>query len=208
MDFTDILGDLLGHKTSRGGRGTDVLNDMFNRRRRAPSSSGSAPLPNEIEGKARELEDILDVANERHNQRRSGRPPAQPAPSHRERTGTSSHPTNDQALILVRAMLNAAKADGQLDREEQDKIMQRLGGSSREAMAFLRDEFARPLDVHEFARSVPIGMEQQVYTMSLVAIDLDTGREAKYLLELANSMRLSPEIREQIHQRYGAPSIY
>jgi uncharacterized membrane protein YebE (DUF533 family) len=105
-------------------------------------------------------------------------------------------------------MLNAAKADGQLDREEQDKIMQRLGGSSREAMAFLRDEFARPLDVHEFARSVPIGMEQQVYTMSLVAIDLDTGREAKYLLELANSMRLSPEIREQIHQRYGAPSIY
>jgi uncharacterized membrane protein YebE (DUF533 family) len=51
-------------------------------------------------------------------------------------------------------------------------------------------------------------MEQQVYTMSLIAIDLDTGEEAKYMMELAESLRLPAEVREQIHQRLGAPSIY
>jgi uncharacterized membrane protein YebE (DUF533 family) len=51
-------------------------------------------------------------------------------------------------------------------------------------------------------------MEQQVYTMSLIAIDLDTGEEAKYLMELSESLRLPTAVREQIHQRLGAPSIY
>jgi uncharacterized membrane protein YebE (DUF533 family) len=204
MDLTDILGSILGQKTSTPSRGTDVLNDIFNRRK----SGSSKSLPDEIENKAKELEDILDVAKQRHDRRQSGQPSTQTAPSDRQRTGTGGMPDNDRALVLVRAMLNAAKADGQLDDQEQQKIFQRLGTTSREAVQFLREEIAKPLDVHEFARSVPIGMEQQVYTLSLITIDLDTGREAKYLLDLANSMRISPEVREQIHQRYGAPSIY
>ncbi len=166
--------------------------------------------PSDIESAARELEDMLNVANDRDTQRRAGRPPAAPAPSApagRDQPGASGS-ANDSALVLVRAMVNAAKADGQIDQTEQQNILQRLGDSSRQAIQFLRDEFAKPLDVHEFARSVPIGMEQQVYTMSLIAIDLDTGREAKYLLELANSLRIPADVREQIHQRYGAPSIY
>jgi uncharacterized membrane protein YebE (DUF533 family) len=204
MDLTDILGSILGQKTSTPSRGTDVLNDIFNRRK----SGSSQPLPNEIENKAKELEDILDVAKQRHDRRQSSQPSTQTAPSDRQRTDSGGALDNDRALVLVRAMLNAAKADGQLDDQEQQKIFQRLGTTSPEAVQFLRDELAKPLDVHEFARSVPIGMEQQVYTLSLITIDLDTGREAKYLLDLANSMRISPEVREQIHQRYGAPSIY
>jgi uncharacterized membrane protein YebE (DUF533 family) len=51
-------------------------------------------------------------------------------------------------------------------------------------------------------------LEQQVYTMTLVAIDLNTGKEAKYLMELAESLRLPMDIREQIYKRLGAPSIY
>ena len=69
-------------------------------------------------------------------------------------------------------------------------------------------EFARPLNLREFASSIPVGMEQQVYMLSLVAIDLDTGKEAKYLLELSEALRLPVDVREQIHQRLGAPSIY
>ncbi len=73
--------------------------------------------------------------------------------------------------------------------------------------SLLREEFAKPLDVREFAWSVPLGMEQQVDTMSLVAIDLDTRREAKYFLDLAHGLRIPADVREQIHQRLGAPSI-
>ncbi len=115
---------------------------------------------------------------------------------------------DERALIVIRAMVNAAKADGRLDQEEQDKILKQLRNPTNEHIQFLRDEFARPLDVRGFAMSVPVGMEQQVYTASLIAIDLDTGEEAKYLMELAENLRLSPEIRQQIHERLGAPSIY
>ena len=51
-------------------------------------------------------------------------------------------------------------------------------------------------------------MEQQVYTMSLIAIDLDTNREARYLTQLADALRIPADVREQIHQRLGAPSMY
>ena len=64
------------------------------------------------------------------------------------------------------------------------------------------------MDLAGFAASVPLGMEQQVYSVSLMTINLDSGEEAKYLLQLSQALRLSPEVREQIHQRYGAPSIY
>jgi uncharacterized membrane protein YebE (DUF533 family) len=114
---------------------------------------------------------------------------------------------SERALVLVRAVLNAAKSDGQLDRAEQQSILEHLGDASRETIQFLRDEFAKPLNVGEFARSVPIGMEQQVYTLSLIAIDLDTRREADYLTQLANALRIPKEIREQIHERLGAPGI-
>ena len=77
-----------------------------------------------------------------------------------------------------------------------------------ETLQFLQDEFDRPLDLRGFAMSVPVGMEQQVYTLSLMTINLDSGSEAKYLKELGDTLRLSQEVREQIHQRVGAPSVY
>jgi uncharacterized membrane protein YebE (DUF533 family) len=105
-------------------------------------------------------------------------------------------------------MVNAAKADGRLDRDEQQAIIDRMANPTRESIDFLRQEFARPLNVDEFAREVPIGMEQQVYTMSLIAIDLDTGSEATYLMDLAERLRIPVDIREKIHQQLNAPSIY
>jgi uncharacterized membrane protein YebE (DUF533 family) len=209
MDPFDILGSILGHKTSRRGKGTDVLNDMYKRKPRTSTpSSLSPPKQDDIERAARELEDMLNVANDRHTQRRAGSTPPTTAPPVSHGQSPASTSDNDRALILVRAMVNAAKADGQIDQSEQQNILQRLGDSSREAVQFLRNEFAKPLDVHDFASSVPLGMEQQVYTLSLITIDLDTGKEANYLLELSKALRISPEVREQIHQRYGAPSVY
>ena len=105
-------------------------------------------------------------------------------------------------------MVNAAKSDGKIDQAEQDSIIKHLRDRSPETIQFLREEFQRPLDTRGFALSVPVGMEQQVYTMSLIAIDLDTGKEAKYLTELAENLRLSDEVRGQIHQRLGAPNIF
>jgi len=104
-------------------------------------------------------------------------------------------------------MVNAAKSDGRVSQTEQQNILNRLESASREAIEFLREEFARPLDVRDFAWSVPLGMEHQVYAMSLAAIDLDTNPEAQYLSELAHGLQISPDDCSEIHQRLGAPAI-
>ena len=115
---------------------------------------------------------------------------------------------NDQALILVRAMLNAAKADGRVDEAERARILERLGDIDPEEAAFLREELASPLDVDAFARSVPPAMAQQVYAVSLTAIDLDTNPEARYLDALARGLGVAPETCNRIHDELSVPRLY
>ena len=213
MDMIDILGGILGEKAGKSGRGSDVLKDIFGRSSRR-SSPSKIPTEEQIEKQARELEDMLSVAKDRHdryqapsNERREAAP-REPAPREPSSSGSSSKESGERALILIRAMVNAAKADGQIDNDEQQKIISRLSDRSRETIDFLRQEFARPVNVGEFARSVPLGMEQQVYMLSLITMDLNTAGEAQYLTELSDALRISPEVRNQIHERVGAPSIY
>lgn len=116
---------------------------------------------------------------------------------------------NDQATILIRAMVNAAKSDGRIDQTEQDNIVSKLGEDVSEAeVNFLREEFSAPLDVAGFARSVPQGLEQQVYFLSLTSIELDTQNEAQYLGQLAQAMNLDPNVCNQIHDQVQAPRIF
>jgi len=114
----------------------------------------------------------------------------------------------DQAKVLLKAMISAAKADGNIDEEEQRKITEHLGDISPEEARFVRTEISTPLDTQGLIRSVPRGMEQQVYFMSLLAIDLDSNAEAHYLDELAKGLNISKDICNQIHAKVGAPALY
>ena len=189
----------------------------------SPSSRGTSP--DDIAAQARELEDILITAGDRQARRTpSAAPTPTPTPQPRQQAPTrvpqsapkqtpqghfppATDPQQEQAKVLVRAMVSAAKADGQISQEEQQSILQQIGDTSPEAIAFLRAEFSKPADVRELAWSVPLGMEQQVYTISLVAIDRYTDREASYLRELAHGLRLAPDVCNQIHQRFGIPGL-
>ena len=51
-------------------------------------------------------------------------------------------------------------------------------------------------------------MEQKAYSMSLMAIKLDTKEEADYLRQLAQSLRIPPDVCNQIHQQQNAPLMY
>ena len=116
---------------------------------------------------------------------------------------------NDQAVLMIRAMVNAAKSDGRVDEKEQENIVSKLGDDvSQDEIAFLKQEFAAPLDVASFASSVPQGLEQQIYALSLTSIDLDTNTEAQYLGQLAQGLKLDPNLCNQIHDQVGAPKIF
>jgi len=122
--------------------------------------------------------------------------------------GVQYEQATDQATILIRAMINAAKADGQVDRDEQQKIIGKLGDVTQDEIDFVNRELNQPLDVELFIRSIPRGMEQQVYTVSLMAIDLDSNAEAQYLHKLAQGTGISPEVCNLLHERLGAPALY
>lgn len=116
---------------------------------------------------------------------------------------------NQQAELIIRAMINAAKSDGRIDDAEKKKIVEGLGSDvSQEEVAFVQNEFNQPLDAAAFAASVPREMAGQVYALSLTSIELDSQNEAQYLGQLAQGLGIAPEVCNQIHEQMGAPKIF
>jgi len=108
---------------------------------------------------------------------------------------------------LVRAMIAATKADGQIDAAEKDAIFKRLETMplGAEEKAFVFDELSSPLDLNavvERADSAEHGTE--IYAASLVAITADTPAERAYLDALAHKLGLAPGLVAEIHKQAGA----
>lgn len=116
---------------------------------------------------------------------------------------------NQQAEIIIRGMINAAKSDGRIDDAEKQKIVASLGEDvSQDEIDFVQREFAAPLDVQGFARSVPRELAGDVYLLSLTSIELDSQNEAQYLGQLAQGLGIDPQVCNQIHDQVGAPKIF
>ena len=110
--------------------------------------------------------------------------------------------------VLLSAMLQAAKADGEIDTEEKAAIMEHLDDATEEEMAFIKQQLNAPVDPEGLARSVPDGMQQQAYAMSLLAIDLDNQNEAKYLDTFAKALNLDANTVNGIHSQMDEPALY
>lgn len=231
MNPIDILGGMLGRKSGGGGLGGSILESILKGKRKGnEASGGSAPdmqrpagsptiRPQADHEEFDSLEDLLRHAHTSNRQRRSPtnrRTESPQAADNRLQRRQSEFndsfqrdpsPFNEKAKLLVIAMVNAAKSDGQIDQQEQDAIVKELGDLSQEEVQFLRSEFARPLDVKEFVWSVPVGMEQQVYAVSLIAIDLDRQAEADYLKQLGHGFRMTQVDCNRIHREFNAPEL-
>lgn len=114
----------------------------------------------------------------------------------------------EEVVVLVRAMIHAAKADGRIDAQEQQAILERVGDTSPGTIQFLRQEFANATNARDFAWSVPLGLEAAVYAASISCITIDERSEVDYLKELAHGLRLSPKVCNQIHQQYGIRPLF
>ena len=195
----DLLGGLMGGNAQRQPNpgAADLLGGLFGGNQSQTSQSGGS------------LADLLGSALTQFTQSQGAAPNnAQQQNYDHLRNDAGQHGALDQATLLIRAMINAAKADGRVDDSEQQKILGRLGDISQDEADFVRRELATPLDVDGFIRSIPQGFEQQIYIMSLMAIDLDTNHEAQYLHQLSQGMNLSHDLCNQIHEKLGAQKLY
>lgn len=183
-----LLGSILGGGGSGGGGIGDLLGAVLGGAGGASRSSGGGGLGSI-------LGSILGGAG--------GAQSAPPA-----LTRDEQDTADNEATILIRAMINAAKADGQIDKAEVDNIVGRLGEIDEQEAAFLRQELAAPLDLDDYCRSVPGDMAQQAYAFSVMGMKLDTQQEAQYLGAVAQGLGLNPQICNAIHDKLGAPQIF
>lgn len=114
----------------------------------------------------------------------------------------------NDAVLLIKSMCNAAKADGQIDQNEVQNIVSKLGEIDQAEAQFLQQELKAPLDLESFLQTVPDDMTEQVYAFSLMGMKLDTQREAQYLGAVAQGLRMNTDVANQIHAKLGAPQIF
>lgn len=115
---------------------------------------------------------------------------------------SNSAETAALSLLLARAMIAAAKADGQIDSEESQQILNQINGLNLPAddKAFLFDEYARPLDVAALARDVDTPEHAaEVYAASLLMVDPPSPAERIYLDTLAKQLNLDGALVAEIH---------
>ena len=120
-------------------------------------------------------------------------------------------PTADQnavAALMLSAMIQAAKSDGEIQDAEKEKLLGNLGDVSDAEMAFVQAEMAKKVDIPALVRNVPAGLESQVYTMSVMAIDLDSQAEAQYLHDLATALEIDKDGVNDIHAKLGVAALY
>lgn len=189
FDAQRLLGSLLG--SSRSSSLTRRL-------------SRSLGVPTHTLGALTLLGKAASTALERFSQPRSTPDAATSMP-----TPTQPDDGNHLALTLIRAMIAAAKADGEIDPAERRRIVEQLPETSSEERAFLEAEMAKPLDLTELLAEVKGQMmAAEVYTASLLAIRLDTPAEAEYLKNLAHGLNLSADTVNKIHDQAGAIRIF
>jgi uncharacterized membrane protein YebE (DUF533 family) len=122
--------------------------------------------------------------------------------------GDATADDNTRATVMIRAMIAAAKADGEIDPQERQRILGRLeaAGADPEAQAFVRDEMAGPGDLQAIVSAVDSPHTAiEVYAASLFAIDIDTPAEAVYMRQLAQGLGLNPTLVRELHASLEAP---
>lgn len=119
-----------------------------------------------------------------------------------------SGPVAEQrSRALLRAMLAAAKADGEIDPTEQGKIDAYLKGLELppDLQQFLQDETVKPLSVQEVAAGADSpAAAAEIYLTSRIVIDVANERERTYLEQLAAALQLPSEVVAELERQAEA----
>ena len=128
----------------------------------------------------------------------------------REYTRPSPKQQESDAEIIITAMIDAAKSDGQVDPAELSRIMETMksSGIGQEGVNYVIQKLQGPMETAKIIAAVNGRPElaAQVYSASLMSIDVDTDAERRYLDKLANAMGLSPAVVRNIEQMTSANS--
>ena len=113
----------------------------------------------------------------------------------------------NQAQLMLRAMINAAKADGQIDQGEVQRIIGKLeeAGTDKPALNFVMAEMAKPMETEAIVAAAQgnpqLGAE--LYAASLLAIKVDTPAEQSYMQNLSAGLGLPTQAVSNLEKTMG-----
>ncbi len=119
---------------------------------------------------------------------------------------TDPNDAQRRATLMIRAMIQATKADGTIDPQESQAIMGKLAafGHGEDERAFVDAEMRRPIDIPGLVKDVRSPQEAgEVYAASLMAINVDSQPERDYLADLASALGLPGDATSQMHGALG-----
>jgi uncharacterized membrane protein YebE (DUF533 family) len=106
-------------------------------------------------------------------------------------------------LLLLRAMIAAAHADGHIDQTERMKIFDQVDGMdlSSEDKSSLFDEMRNPMSIEQLVAKVPCSeAATEVYAISAIAVDLNQGDSRIYLDKLARQLCIPSQLQHALEQ--------
>ncbi|KAA0680014.1 tellurite resistance TerB family protein [Roseomonas genomospecies 6] len=130
-------------------------------------------------------------------------PPPDAAPSSGEGAFPELAMEDQHALLLIRAMIAAANADGEISAAERQRVLSALdeAGGGPEERRIVERELAQPQSLDALVRSVTDpDMAEQVYLASLMAVDREHEAERAYLSYLATRLKIAPQRAEQLNK--------
>jgi uncharacterized membrane protein YebE (DUF533 family) len=116
------------------------------------------------------------------------------------------HAIESTAELVIKGMMNVAKADGQVSAEEIQRIVGKLKDSGLEgdAEAWIMAELRKPLDLDAFIAEIPNQeVAAQVYAASLLAVEVDTSQERAYLTDFAKKAGIDGAVARNIQKTVG-----
>ncbi|NIY92546.1 tellurite resistance TerB family protein [Vibrio diazotrophicus] len=117
-------------------------------------------------------------------------------------TFDQSNPRHE--ILILKAMIASAKADGHVDEQEMAKINQVINeiGADNDVQTLFQQELKKPLDPNEIAALAQTPAQaSEIYLASAIVADEQNFMEKAYLQELAKQLGLSGELVNNIHQQ-------
>lgn len=110
----------------------------------------------------------------------------------------------ETAGLMLRAMIQAAKCDGDIDDAERAKILETVGDDAdAEDIAFIQAQLAAPLDVESLVADTPDAQKYQLYAMSMMSIRVDTPAEKAYMSALADALGIDAQTAQMLNMQMG-----
>ncbi len=181
----------------------EILSEQKTQQQRQPPTGGATPPPPPIPGQT------------------SAPPPPpppgagnMPSPPPGSRTvgndgANPELPPDQLARRMIQAMIAAAHADGTLDQDEEQAILEKLRNAelSGEEKMFLLDELRHPRSIEELTIGITDpASAKTMYLLAAGAITVDTDAERQWLDTLGQALGLSPAVRKFLEEQTGSPT--